>query len=249
MRQRISEVHPEFSLFIKKIELAGGRRLIQGHATRAILDMIFDAYLLTKRYPPPNVLNLFASKDDSGFRESVYRDLFSSANYHLVDFWEDRFIQDGKTLPNSYTLPFADGTFDMVITTKVILEHISEPYETLKEIFRVLKYGGEAFLIAPFVTMVHQQPYDFFRYSKYGLQHLFQKVGFKIIYIKPTTSGFITTLDASLLFNVFGIFPGRVQRCLNLLARKILPPIAGFLDRYIDDRGRFTKYYICRVQK
>jgi hypothetical protein len=34
---------------------------------------------------------------------------------------------------------------------------------------------------------LHEEPYDFYRYTKYGLQHLFAKAGFDVLQISPTT--------------------------------------------------------------
>lgn len=45
-------------------------------------------------------------------------------------------------------MPFADGSFDIVVT-KHTLEHIRDPMQGLREIFRVLRPGGVAFIIVP----------------------------------------------------------------------------------------------------
>ncbi|MCM3874278.1 MAG: methyltransferase domain-containing protein [Pyrinomonadaceae bacterium] len=238
-----------FQEFLGQIVELGGERLLKSLHTLPILRLIFDAQCFTRQRAQPTVLNIFASNDDSGFRENVYRPLFEGTRYTTVDFWQDKFICDGTVLPNSYTLPFLDDSFDAVITTKVLLEHISEPAETIREIARVLKPTGEAFVIAPFAMVIHQQPYDFFRYTEYGLQHLFRKAGLDVVYIRPTLSGFMTTVDAFLLFNFYGLFPKTVSRQLRRYSKRWLIPFAGFLDRRIPDERRFCRHYICRVRK
>jgi len=45
-------------------------------------------------------------------------------------------------------LPFADGSFD-IVTAKHTLEHVDSPLGGLREIHRVLRPGGVAFLIVP----------------------------------------------------------------------------------------------------
>ena len=47
---------------------------------------------------------------------------------------------------NAVTLPFSRDSFDVVISTDV-LEHISDEREAIREIYRVLKPGGKAFLV------------------------------------------------------------------------------------------------------
>jgi SAM-dependent methyltransferase len=77
-------------------------------------------------------------------------------------------------------LPFADNSFDTILCTEV-LEHVPEPQKTLQEFFRVLKPEGHVILSVPFLYQVHEQPYDFFRYTNYGLRYLFEKAGFRVI--------------------------------------------------------------------
>jgi ubiquinone/menaquinone biosynthesis C-methylase UbiE len=45
-------------------------------------------------------------------------------------------------------LPFEDGYFD-AITAFEVIEHVSNPYDTLSEIYRVLKRGGSLFISTP----------------------------------------------------------------------------------------------------
>lgn len=239
----------KFQKFLQQVEEHGGKKLVRGHATRSILGMVHNACEFTKNRPNATVLNLYASRDDSGFRESVYKPLFPHAEYFGVDMWQDKFIYGGKEFADSHTLPFPDGTFDAVMTTKVLLEHISEPELTLLEIKRVLKPGGEAFLLAPFITIAHQAPYDFFRYTENGLRHLFKKTGLEIISLERSNSDFMTTMDARAMFSSAGVLPWTVRRMIAGYTKFIRYPIASFLDRFIPNQGRFTKYFICRVRK
>ena len=70
-------------------------------------------------------------------------------------------------------LPFADGVFDTVLCTQV-LEHVAEPWVVLREVARVLKVGGYVILTAPQAANLHEIPYDFFRYTRFGLEALCQ---------------------------------------------------------------------------
>ncbi|MCL4498890.1 MAG: class I SAM-dependent methyltransferase [Chloroflexi bacterium] len=73
-------------------------------------------------------------------------------------------------------LPFPDSYFDCALCTQV-LEHVSEPGMAIAELHRVLAPGGVLILTAPRSEAVHGAPYDFFRYTKYGLWNLLQKDG------------------------------------------------------------------------
>lgn len=76
-------------------------------------------------------------------------------------------------------LPFKSGSFDVVLCTEV-MEHVAEPESFLKEIDRVLVPGGHLVMTVPFLVPVHEAPYDFYRYTIFGLKHLFGKTGLNI---------------------------------------------------------------------
>jgi SAM-dependent methyltransferase len=101
----------------------------------------------------------------------------------------------------AYKIPAQDGEFDSAICTAV-LEHLEEPEIALMECNRILKKGGIAIYTAPFIWHLHEEPRDFYRYSKYGLRYLFEKSGFEIIEIRAL-SGFWVTFGQLLVYNIY----------------------------------------------
>lgn len=81
-------------------------------------------------------------------------------------------------------LPFGAGTFGSVVSFQV-MEHLPEPSHFLQEVFRVLKPGGMILIMTPFMWGEHEQPYDFYRYTRFGLHYLLEKSGFEIVSIEP----------------------------------------------------------------
>jgi SAM-dependent methyltransferase len=75
----------------------------------------------------------------------------------------------------AYDIPSIDEYYDSAICTAV-LEHLEEPEQAIRECFRILKPGSYAIYSVPFIWHLHEEPRDFFRYSKYGLKYLFEKV-------------------------------------------------------------------------
>ena len=75
------------------------------------------------------------------------------------------------------SIPVEDGRFHHVLLTQV-LEHIPDPATVLAELHRVLKPGGTLWLTAPLFYAEHEKPYDFFRYTQFGLRHLLEGAGF-----------------------------------------------------------------------
>lgn len=119
---------------------------------------------------------------DVGCGTKPYLSFFSYREYIGLEFntgidsekKEADYYYDGKTFP------FENESFDSIICSQV-LEHVFEPKEFLNEINRVLKPNGKILLTIPFVWDEHEQPYDFARYSSYGLIYLFEQSGFKVL--------------------------------------------------------------------
>jgi len=82
-------------------------------------------------------------------------------------------------------LPFRSGSVDTVLCTQCI-EHIPEPAACIKETSRVLRRGGYLILTTPQVWGLHEEPHDYYRYTKYGLKYLAENSGFEVEYIKPS---------------------------------------------------------------
>jgi len=77
-------------------------------------------------------------------------------------------------------LPLQDGTIDTVLSTQV-LEHVAEPESYLREVARILKPQGYFILTCPGSFMLHEEPDDYYRYTKYGISFLLKKVNLKIV--------------------------------------------------------------------
>lgn len=102
-------------------------------------------------------------------------------------------------------LPIPDHVADSVVSISV-LEHLSEPSMMLSEAFRILKPGGSILTQTPWQWMVHEAPHDFYRYSPYGLEHLFKKAGFINVKVEAD-GGFFSTW-----FLKFNYFTSRIIR-------------------------------------
>ena len=87
-------------------------------------------------------------------------------------------------------LKFEDNYFDYVFILEV-LEHVSEPHKAVNEIERTLVPGGIVILSTPFIFGIHDEPYDYFRFTKYGLKYLFKN--FTDVVIEERT-GFLFTI-------------------------------------------------------
>jgi len=73
-------------------------------------------------------------------------------------------------------LPVKSATADCVLCTQVV-EHVPRPWEVFAEAARVLKPGGSLLLSAPQSQWLHEEPHDYYRYTKYGLMELARSAG------------------------------------------------------------------------
>lgn len=75
---------------------------------------------------------------------------------------------------NSHELNLGDMSFDCVVTCDM-LEHDDAPWETAKEIHRVLKLGGAVIVTVPGIGFKrHDFPSDYWRFTAAGLKALFK---------------------------------------------------------------------------
>lgn len=106
---------------------------------------------------------------------------------------------DGKTIP------FEENHFDAVFSSEVF-EHIFNLPEVLPEIHRVLKPGGKLLFTCPFAWPEHEVPYDYARYSSYGIKYLIEQHGFKVLE-QHKTGHFFEVVMQYLIFYIFCLLP------------------------------------------
>lgn len=82
-------------------------------------------------------------------------------------------------MASAMAIPLRAKTADMILCSEV-LEHLPEPAIALREMARIAKPGAKLFLTTPFMLSVHEAPYDYYRYTEYGLSYLLEKAGFEV---------------------------------------------------------------------
>jgi SAM-dependent methyltransferase len=221
------------------------RALLPGWLRRYVLFFeaaIEDAVQRFADSLPPGARTL-----DAGAGEGNYSFYFALQHYVGIDLG----IGDAKwnysqldLLGDLAHLPFRDGVFDAAINV-VTLEHVKEPAQVIRELARTLAPGGRLLLIAPHEWEEHQQPHDYYRYTRHGLDHLLRTAGFTEMDIQPV-GGFFRLLSRRLM-NALQFFPGP----LMILAAIFFVPPALLLPLLepLDKRRNFTLGYICSARK
>lgn len=186
---------------------------------------------------------------DVGCGSRPYEALFNVENYIGMDIQESGHPSENKRYDILYdgtTFPLEDHSMDGVLCTQV-LEHSPNPGRLLSEIARVLKPGGKLILTAPFLWQEHEQPYDYFRFTSFGLSHLLEQSGLQVEKAHKSTGSIeamAQTLSAYISTNFVLPLPGwgrfmALILCapiqgLGVLFQKILPDRKDlFLDMVI----------------
>jgi SAM-dependent methyltransferase len=147
----------------------------------------------------------------------------------------------------AYAIPAESASFDCAMSTAV-LEHLEEPEQAVRECFRVLKPGGTAVYSVPFIWHLHEEPRDFYRFTKYGLTHVFTKAGFEVVEIKAL-SGFFTTFGTLLGYYLCRLNRGPVRWTRIVPAVVVaLQGAAMLLDKMSRDE-RYTWMYLMVARK
>jgi SAM-dependent methyltransferase len=112
---------------------------------------------------------------DVGCGNRPYADLFTDCQYIGLNYSAEDACPD--VIADAMVLPIATGAIDMIFCTQV-LEHLRKPWLFLEECHRVLREGGWIVLSAPFYWPLHEEPHDYFRYTRHGLEDLVIGAGF-----------------------------------------------------------------------
>jgi len=177
---------------------------------------------------------------DLGAGDSPYRDFFLryAKKYVAVDWSASYHDTTADIVTNlNEPLPVESEIADTIVSLSV-LEHLCEPQLMLNEAFRILKGDSAIVLQVPWQWWIHEAPYDFFRYTPYGLEFLFERAGFVDIKVEAQ-AGFFTTII--LKWNYFSCRFIKGPRLVRVLLRAVfsvfwyvgqkLAPLLDKLDR------------------
>jgi SAM-dependent methyltransferase len=146
-------------------------------------------------------------------------------------------------------LPLLDQSVERILCN-VVLEHTRDPGGVIAEFGRVLKDGGRLHLVVPFLWEEHQVPRDYFRFTRHGVQLLFEGLPFHLDVLEPM--GGIFRLCARRCVNLLEYFQGGWRWLLFLP----LAPILGFLLPLLlhcldgmDSKKHFTLGFRIRATK
>ena len=127
---------------------------------------------------------------DIGCGQKPYRNLFTVDEYvgMEIDTPNNRKNINVDVFYDGHTFPFTNESFEGVLSNQVF-EHVFNPFRFIEEIQRILKPGGYFLLTVPFSWDEHEQPYDFARYSSFGIRYILENNGFTIVAQHKSVTG------------------------------------------------------------
>jgi|GEM_PF-526181 len=167
---------------------------------------------------------------DYGCGARPYKNLFESTitSYTGADVAVAAGSQVDVLITPDAPLPLESGRFDTVLSSQT-LEHVSDPSFYLNEANRMLRTDGHLILSAPMFWRHHEVPFDYTRFTKYGMVNLLEKTGFAIVSIEAC-GGLIAGIAQSILDAL--ACKGRIYPALN---RWVNPLIKKLDQKYRDE--------------
>jgi len=151
-----------------------------GVGSRLMVDMIAEFYdSQIKKHVKGKLLDLGCGKVPL---YEVYRDFVSE---NICADWEksphkNEYLDATINLNLNKNLDFYDAEFDTIILSDV-LEHLRYPETIIKEMYRIINDKGKILINVPFYYWLHEEPDDYFRYTRYALESMLKESGFEII--------------------------------------------------------------------
>ena len=171
---------------------------------------------LTKKYSPLRIFQIMEANKvyikGKSLEFGAYKNQNKNFSTHLNGKKNFQYTNLKKDKKNNILegdlnqkLKFKSNHYQNLIIFNV-LEHLSNPIKSLKELHRILKKGGLLIGSTPFLYQVHGAPDDYLRFTKNYLINEFKKKKFKAIYVKELGYGpFLAAF--SILFPYFKFLP------------------------------------------
>lgn len=136
--------------------------------------VILSATRVTLNKKLPKVLKeeTHGSLLEIGAQTVPYKNIMNYTEYACLDVKGDEdkvdYIQDlHKTTLES-------DAYDSIVMVEV-LEHLYNPFQAMEQVHRICKKGGTVIATTRFLFPYHGVPYDYFRYTEYGIKQLFKE--------------------------------------------------------------------------
>jgi hypothetical protein len=114
-----------------------------------------------------NVLNIGAGGEIKNIIRKNFKKVFEididskRKPDQIIDLCNDRFSKIIRYKPN-------------LVCIFEVLEHTTNPLKAVNNIYKIINKGDFVLASVPFIFHIHDEPHDYFRFTKFGLKLLFQ---------------------------------------------------------------------------
>lgn len=178
---------------------------------------------------------------DAGAGDCRYAPIFAHTKYFALDFAQvNKPYGSLDVIADLAAIPLVDASFDAIVCTQV-LEHVPCPHVVLAEFYRLLRPGGTLWITAPLYYEEHEVPFDYYRYTQYGLRFLCEKAGF-IVEELEWLEGYWGTLSYQWRLAAYHL-PLRLKGDKTSKLLRIVSPFAlGIIKLVLGIAGVFAAY-------
>jgi SAM-dependent methyltransferase len=106
--------------------------------------------------------------------------------YLGIDLAASPYLEDARlsAIARGEALPFRAGSVDTVLGISM-LTCLAEPIRLIEESYRVLTPGGSLILEFTQMAPLHDEPHDYFRFTRFGARWLLERAGFEVVECVP----------------------------------------------------------------
>lgn len=153
---------------------------------------------------------------DFGCGSAPYRGLLVRCREYIgLDFDSSRARAMGVAdlYYDGITIPLPDGSVDGLLSTES-LEHVPNPERIVSEWARICRDGGRLLVTVPLMWPEHEVPWDYHRFTAYGLRGLLERNGFEVLEAEKLLPDYraIVQLFLAWFFDVFLARRSRLAR-------------------------------------
>lgn len=217
------------------------------------INNLFGEVIFIRKKIKDSIKHIFNKPNDKILdigcgKNPFYKDVIAG---NIIGF--DRFSSKTVIEGNANNpLPFPDRSFDKIILANS-LYYLDNPFEVIKEVYRILKPRGILFISLPFFYPVHDIPDDKYRFTEFGVRTILKKY---FVITKLEAIGGIFTIPSILVHNLIK----GIQRITKPKTSKwiiyiflYIPYMAlqfvGLLDTLLPITKRWATYYVVVAQK
>jgi hypothetical protein len=151
----------------------------------------------------------------------------------IIDLCNDRFSKIIRYKPN-------------LVCIFEVLEHTTNPLKAVNNIYKIINKGDFVLASVPFIFHIHDEPHDYFRFTKFGLKLLFKDFANVKIYER---NGWLEAIFVILirLEKEKNILSRLLGKTFTIVAFLMLPLI--LLIQFIFPSKKITTGYYVEAQK